>query len=636
MNRVSSIFWQIVQLVPRSSFALGAADDSARMQPHAEVVDGRTRIVWLGVFVLEMMVFMNWDMPRGLVAACFGIAFLFALSSCRTPRDANAEWDQFRDGFLARYFALHPAFAAVQGKHEYDGVLPDWSPEGLASTSAFLRESMQAATAFDVAGLDEVRQVERAHLLTVLDGELFVRETADDPHKNPFFYMHWASDNLDPALYVAREYAPLAERMRAYVKYLSAIPRVSAEIRGNLVPPLALPRIQIGRSSFGGLAGYIQDDVPGLFESVDDAALQEELKANTAKAVAALKELDTWLGEQEASATTDFALGKAQFEEMLRRTQGLDISAERLKQVAEEDLERNRKALVDACSALAPGKPVADCLAIVNNNKPDGGPVAGAKGQLVELRAFVQEHDLVSIPGPEQADVAEAPPHQRWNSAYIDIPGPFEVPSEKVKAVYYIAPPDPKWSKAEQAEYIPGEADLLFTSVHEVWPGHFLHYMHAKESSSMVGRVFQDYAFTEGWAHYSEEMMWDAGLRGEDPAAHVGQLLNALLRDARFVSAVGLHTAGMTVEESERVFRERAFVNPGGAKQQARRGTFDPGYLNYTLGKLMIRKLRDDWAASRGGRKAWKEFHDKILSFGGPPVPVLRKALLGEGGGPAL
>src|SRR3712207_1812764 len=155
--------------------------------------------------------------------------------------------------------------------------------------------------------------------------------------------------------------------------------------------------------------------------------------------------------------------------------------------------------------------------------------------------------------------------------------------------------------------------------------------LHANRSPSKFGQVFVGYAFAEGWAHYAEEMMWDAGLGSRSPGIHIGQLMNALLRNVRYLSAIGLHTGGMTVAESERMFREQAFQDPGNARQQASRGTYDPAYLNYTMGKLMIRKLRDDWTATRGGRAAWREFHDAFLSYGGPPVPLVRRSMVGGG-----
>jgi uncharacterized protein (DUF885 family) len=183
---------------------------------------------------------------------------------------------------------------------------------------------------------------------------------------------------------------------------------------------------------------------------------------------------------------------------------------------------------------------------------------------------------------------------------------------------------------------LPGAADLLFTSVHEVWPGHFLNFLHSNRASSKFGQVFVGYAFAEGWAHYTEEMMLDAGLGEGNPEMQIGQLSNALLRNVRYLSAIGLHTKGMTMEESERMFREEGFQDPGNARQQAARGTYDPAYLNYTMGKLMILKLWKDWSERQGGEPSWKQFHDAFLSYGGPPIPLVRRAMLGEGSGPAL
>ena len=256
-----------------------------------------------------------------------------------------------------------------------------------------------------------------------------------------------------------------------------------------------------------------------------------------------------------------------------------------------------------------------------------------ARRQLHELKSFVAGKKLMTIPGTEEAAVAESPPYKRFNPAYIDIPGPYE---KGLPAVYYIAPPDPSWSAEERKAYIPGMANLLFISVHEVWPGHFLQFLHANRAASKFGQLFVGYAFAEGWAHYAEELMWEAGFGSGDPETHIGQLLNALLRNVRFISAIGLHTGTMTLGESERMFRDKAFQDPGNARQQAARGTFDPAYLNYTLGKMMIRKLREEWAAPRGGRKAWSDFHDRFLSFGGPPIPLVRAAMLGSEGGPPV
>lgn len=532
-----------------------------------------------------------------------------------------AAWDAFVKEFLASTFEAHPDLAVVAGRHEFDGRLPDWSAAALEGEAARLRSQRERALSFKAAALDERRRFEREYLLATAEGALFWLESARWPFRSPRFY----AEALDPNVYLTREYAPLAKRMRAYVRYAEAVPEAARQIRANLAGPLPRTYVEVGRTTFGGLAEYYETEPPLIFSAVEDPHLQARFRTANESAGRAMRGLDHWLEEREEDAAESFALGSALFSEMLRATEGIDLGLDRLEEVGREDLERNLDALHEACAALAPEMSVRECVARVQARKPPEGPIEEARRQLAGLKRFTLDQDLVAIPGDEQADVRESPPYMRWNFAYIDIPGPYD---SDLPAVYYIASPDPSWQESERLAYLPGEADLLFTSVHEVWPGHFLQFLHSNRSPSELGRVFVGYGFAEGWAHYVEELVWEAGLRDGDPETHIGQLLNALVRNVRYLSAIGLHAGGMTVEESERMFREQAFQDPVTARQQAARGTFDPGYLNYTLGKLVIRKLRDDWTATRGGREAWREFHDRLLSYGGPPLPLVRAAML--------
>ena len=563
----------------------------------------------------------------------FGALALMMVSSCsQTPEsaDRNAEFEVLRDAFLEGFFEHHPAMAAGLGRHEFDGRLPDWSREGIARTAAFYHEYADKARAIEPEALDEPHRFEREYLLAVIDEELFWLETVRQPFTSPFFYMRWDLDSLDPNVYMTRAYAPLPDRLRAYIRYARAVPGAVERILANLETPLPRTFLQIGRINYGGLAGYLEKDAAAVFAEVEDAALQAELKEANAAAIGALRRLDSWLGEQEASATDDFQLGAETFSEMLRRTEGVDVPLERVREMGEQDLEHNLALVRKACADYLPGASLQGCVAKAGANKP-ANVLEAAREQVTELRAFIVEKDLATIPSDEQAEVRESPPHMRWNLAFLESPGPYD---SNLPSSYFISPPDPAWPKQEQIDYLPGETDLLFTSVHEVWPGHFLHGLHGKRAASMFGRVFRGYAFTEGWAHFAEEMMADAGLRGDTPEVRIGQLSNALLRNVRYLSAIGLHTGAMTVEESERMFVEKGLQSAATARQQAVRGTFDPAYLNYTLGKLMIRKLRDDWSAKHGGRESWKAFHDQILSFGGPPIPLVRRKMLDDS--PAL
>lgn len=562
---------------------------------------------------------------------CAALAALVLGAGCqqRGTEQAGVEWDAFVNEYIEGHFRANPTAAVNAGRHEFDGKLPDWSPLGLGKEIERLRSARERATAFDPASLDERQRFEREYVLASVESRLFRQETLEEPYKDPGYYM----GALDPDVYVSREYAPLEQRMRAYITYARGVPAAGLQMIANLRTPLPRTYVELGRNTFRGLASFYADDVPTVFAGVSDAVLQAEFRDANGAAMRAARELEAWFEKQRATATEDFALGPERFQQMLRETELVDMPLERLEEIGRADLERNLAALREACEEYAAGRTIAECTERVKRVKPQGGPVEGARRQLGDLKAFITAQDLMTIPGTEKALVDEAPPYRRYNLAYIRNPGPYE---KDLPSVYYIAPPDPSWSATERDAYIPGEADLLFTSVHEVWPGHFLHRLHRNRTQSLFGKLFGTGAFSEGWAHYTEEMMLDAGLGEGDPTVRIGQLMNALLRNVRYVSAIGLHTKGMTVEESERMFRESAYQDPGNARQQAARGTFDPGYLNYTLGKLMIRKLREDWTASRGGRAAWREFHDQFLSYGGPPIPLVRRAMLGAGAGPPL
>jgi uncharacterized protein (DUF885 family) len=539
---------------------------------------------------------------------------------------ASPQWDAFVNQFLNDYFNARPDVGVHAGRHEFDGKLPDWSDAGIKNQIQRLHASRDQAAGFADSALDERQRFERQYVIATIDKDLFWMEKAEWPYRSPYFY----ADSIDPDVYVSREYAPLEKRLAAYTSYAKAVPNALTQIRANLRLPLPRTFVRIGRTSIGGLANFYERDVPKVFAAVSDPRLQTEFRAANEAAINAVRDFDSWLASQEASATENFALGPQLFSEMLRSTERVETPLEEIEAIGRRDLERNQAALREACNTFAPGQTVPACIAKARSDKPAGSAVDGARQQLTELRAFLNEKNLVTIPGTEEAKVAESPPYKSWNFAYINIPGPYET---GLPSVYYISPPDPAWSPQQRAEYIPGKSDLLFTSVHEVWPGHFLQFLHANRSPSKFGQVFVGYAFAEGWAHYTEEMMWDAGLGNGDPSIHIGQLLNALLRNVRYLSATGMHTRGMTVAESERMFQEQGFQDAGTAQQQAARGTFDPAYLNYTMGKLMIRKLREDWTATRGGRAGWKDFHDQFLRYGGPPVPLVRKAMLGDSGG---
>jgi uncharacterized protein (DUF885 family) len=568
-----------------------------------------------------------------LKAMALSGAALIALAACGETKSAETakpavDWSATVNEWIESDLKANPSSAFYVGREDYAGQLPDWSDAGLGAEIKRLHDWKSRVEAIDTTGFTDAQKFERDYLVAYIDGVLFWRETADWPHKNPQFY------NLDPGVYLDRPYGDLAKRMKDYTLWASNIPKAAEQIKANLKGPMPRAYIDIGMNTFGPMAGFLESDVPKVFKDVTDETAQAEFKKQNAAAVVAFNDLNTHLEGLRKTQVEEFAMGPDLFTRMLYANERVDTPLDELQAIGEADLKRNQAAIVEACKAFAPGKTIPECIAKEEGHKPEGGdPVALARKQLVELKQFLIDRDVVSIPGEEEAMVKQSPPYNAQNGAYIDPSPPF---ASNMPAFYNIAAPDPKWSRQEQQDYIPGIANLLFTSVHEVWPGHFLQFLHSNRSESMFGKVYVGYAFAEGWAHYAEEMMWDMGLGNGDPETHIGQLTNATLRNVRFLSAIGMHTKGMTLAESEKMFMEQGYQDKGTAKQQSARGAYDPAYLNYTMGKLMIRKLRDDWCAARpptagaDPRACWKDFHDAFLGYGGPPIPLVRGAMMKE------
>jgi uncharacterized protein (DUF885 family) len=537
---------------------------------------------------------------------------------------ADAAWDSWSAQFLEGYFAAFPSFAVNAGRHEFDGLVPDLSARGLKARADQLRAWRQEARAQDPALLSRDRRFERDLTVWYLGRALFWLTETDWRTKNPMLNR----GAVNPSVYLAREYAPLAIRMRGLTRLLNNMPTALTQIEAQL--DAAIPKSFLKRSIgyYGGLARHLRRTVPELFADVGTDAERAALRAANAVGTRALDDLVAALEARRGAATEDFALGAARFARMLAQREMVTESLDQLKSMGQQDLARNLATLRQVCEQGLGTADLQACMALVEANK-SLDPVARGNAQLPMLKAFVQRKDLVTIPSDEEALVRESPPYNRANLAYIRIPGGFE--PNPLPSIYYISPPDPDWSEADKRAFVPNEARLLYVSVHEVWPGHFLWGLHRNRAQRPLVRLFTSTTFSEGWAHYVEEMMQDEGLADGDAALHVGQLLNALKRNVRYLSAIGLHTEGMTQAASEARFLSEALLDPGNARQQAARGTYDPSYLSYTLGKLQILALRQDWLAQDRARSL-KDFHDELLSYGGAPINLIRRYMLDEPG----
>jgi uncharacterized protein (DUF885 family) len=563
--------------------------------------------------------------------------FLCALVACSSkPKTSTLTSDDAPEHFSDLAFQvsdhLHhfePAEAISLGLHDLDGTLPDRSPAALGQITAQLDKDRQRLIAAEPATPRE--QAERDVLLQEVRKALFRIVDLDAFHTNPMTYS--GAINLDA--YIIRDYAPLVDRAGAVIKLCTALPAYLAQARSNLKTPIPRPWIDTALLQTRGYLEFADKDVRQQLGTITiPLANQAQIDPALDTCKQALAQHAAWLEQQQPQGTQAFALGQARFMKMLAETQGVETDLARLQAIAEADLRRNTQAIEQAAHAIDPNRPVRDVVLALADDKPASGEVLELATQQAEtLRQFVIDHHLVTIPSSETAEVRESPPFQRWNAAFLDRPGPFE--SKPLASYYYISPPDPKWPEAEQRAYIPPRADLMFTTVHEVWPGHFLQGLHIHKHPSKVLQSFCTYSNSEGWAHYVEEMMFDAGAGGGTPQARVGMLKEALLRNVRFIVTLGEHTGGMTVDQATKLFQDKAFVDPGNARQQAVRGTFDPMFLAYTLGKIMIRQLRTDWQAKHPGAPLG-EFHDAFLSYACAPIPMIRRAMLGGDAGSPL
>ena len=312
----------------------------------------------------------------------------------------------------------------------------------------------------------------------------------------------------------------------------------------------------------------------------------------------------------------------------------IELPLDELLAIAERDLRRNQAAFAETAKRIDPKRaPIQVLKAIEADHPPPEKLLSTTQGELDALGRFMTEKRIVTIPKAAPARVEETPPFLRaTTTASMDIPGPFETVA--TEAYYNMTLPDPKASAAEKNEFMTQWyfAAISNVSVHEVWPGHYLQFLYARNFPSDIRKVFGAATNSEGWAHYCEQMVIDEGFHADDPRFRLAQIQDALLRDARFIVGIRMHTKGMTIAEAEEFFVKEGYQSKPAARSESKRGTSDPTYGYYTMGKLMILKLRDDYKAKLGERFTLQDFHDTFISLGPLPLPLIRKAMLGEVG----
>ena len=564
-------------------------------------------------------------MTRSGLHATLRLVAVLLLGGCAGARRGDV-WSTLAARLHEQQLDAHPQQGVALGLHRYDGRLPAVDAESLRRELARLRRARAELLAADVARLDSRARLEHDALQVQVRSDLFRLEELRQPWRDPAGSL----PALELVDYVSRPYAPAAQRARAVIALCHGAPAYLAAVRASLEPRLPRLLVEHALHHLDGLLSFARDDVPAALADAPSA----ELRAALALYAGALRQHRAFLEGRRAAAGEGFALGERRFLGMLEATQNLSFTLGALERLARDDLRRNRAALDGAARAIAPGRPTAEVVAMVSADKPAPGELLELAARQMELcHRIVVERDLASLPRSTPISPRLTPSFLRWNWAFLDAAGPFEPRPQP--SYFYVSPPDPAWPAERQRAYLPSRADLLFTAVHEVWPGHFLAKLHQRRQPSPILRSGMVSSVAEGWAHYAEELLGEQAL--PDPRLQVGQLKLALIRDVRFLAAIGLHARGLSLDEARRLFAELAFADPATAQQQAERGAFDPMYLIYTLGKLAVRKLRADWRARVGAGRDLRELHDALLAIGpAPSLPAIRRELLGVNAGPVL
>jgi len=566
-----------------------------------------------------------------LTALSLGLPFLVTFrAAAQTPPD---DFDSAVDDFFERYFEFYPTLAAGAGLHEYDGRLGPRDAEAIRSWLADLEVLAGRFAAMDTAALTDDQRLDRDLILREIRGDRFWLEEVGIWRSDPRFY----ASQWDLTLLLLLDYAPLADRMGAIVNRLERFPDLVAAARANVEHP-PRPFVETALITYRGWPAFLENDLTEALAGVDDPALQTRFAAARDRAIQAIADYRAHLeAEVLPSADGEFALGTARYETMNALLSGLDLPVRDLIAIGKAELER-LQALADSLAAsIAPDVPADrrvsaafDTLAL---DRPAPDSIVTTAAQVIDsLKAFVRVRRIGTVLEGD-VEVREIPPFARTNFAYIWIPGPFEQAARTGQ--YFIQPVEEGWSERVAREFLARNNDwsILNTSGHEAYPGHYHHFNHVHRAPTKTQRLLTAYVTTEGWAHYAEEMSWRQGLAGGDPRLGLAVVQDALLRVVRYLASIGLHTTGLTVDEAEILFRTVAFQDSVNARQQALRGTYDPEYLNYTLGKLMIQELRADaqaTAEAAGGDFDLTAFHDDFMSRGAPPVPWIGRRLLDD------
>jgi len=554
----------------------------------------------------------------------------------------DTEYEAVAEEYIKTYLAAHPLEGTSLGLHEYDGKISDYSRLALEAELSRLRRFDDRLAKFDPAKLSARQSIDLRILQAAVKKDLFETQDMSAFERNPMVYAAAADVNV----YIKRNFAPLEDRVRSLVAIESQIPNILIAARTNLNDALPKPYVELAIEIAKGSADFLKKDLVSAVSALKDEQLRAAFLNANRKAASALNDYAGWLQREKLpKASLDFALGEEKFKRFLAQTELVDLPPEKILETGMAQLKAEQDAFAEAAKKIDPNKSPIEIFRQIQSEHPTPDKlIPDVAKDLDKIRKYVLSRHLISIPSEIRAKVKETPQYLRATSfASMDTPGPFE--KRATEAYYYVTPTEKEWPDKQKEEWLTAfnyyTSDI--TSIHEAYPGHYVQFLHLNASpANKVEKIFGSYAFIEGWAHYGEQMMVDEGFGGtgsRSPSPEeavkaakyvLAQTDEALLRVCRLCASIKMHCQGMKVDEATKFFEDNCYYEHKPAEQEAMRGTFDPEYLYYTLGKLEFFKLREDYKEQEGAEFSLQKFHDKALRHGAPPLRLLRELMLKE------
>jgi uncharacterized protein (DUF885 family) len=552
----------------------------------------------------------------------------------------DAEYEAVAEEYIKTYLAAHPLEGTALGLHEYDGKISDYSRLALDAELSRLRRFDDRLAKFNPSKLSPRQFIDLRILQAAVKKDLFEMQDMSIFERNPMVYARAAEVDV----YIKRNFAPLEDRVRSLIAIESQIPNILIAARTNLNEKLPKPFVELAIQIAKGSADFLKKDLVAAVSGLKDEQLRGALNEANRKAANALNDYAAWLEREKLpKASLDFALGDEKFKRFLAQTELVDLSPQKILEIDMAQLKAEQDGFAEAAKKIDPNKSPIEVFKQIQSEHPAPDKlIPDVAKDLDKIRKYVLSRHLVSIPSEVRAKVKETPQYLRATSfASMDTPGPFE--KRATEAYYYVTPTENNWPEKEKQEWLTAfnyyTSDVV--SIHEAYPGHYVQFLHLNASpATKVEKIFGSYAFIEGWAHYCEKMMLDEGFGSPTSSPpseedvkraakyRMAQADEALLRLCRLCVSIKLHTQNMSLDEATKFFQDNCYYEEKPARQEAMRGTFDPGYLNYTLGKLEILKLRDDCKTQEGDEFSLQKFHNEVLNHGMPPIRLLREIML--------